>query len=49
MGRWDNQDQTISLPKKTFQRMLLACGVAGSLISLGIIAFTNGVYLLFHC
>ena len=49
MGRWDSQDQTISLPKKTFQRMLLAVGIAGSLISLGFVALTNGAYLLFHC
>ena len=49
MGRWDSPEQSVSLPKKTFQRMLLACGIAGSLISLGIVCLTIGLNALFHC
>ena len=48
-GRWDNKDQIIQIPKKTFVKMMLACGVAGGLISLGFLALSNGYFLLFHC
>lgn len=49
MGRWDNQDQTVSMPKKLFVKMLLACGIAGGLIAAGFMALSNGYFLLFHC
>ena len=48
-GRWDSKEQSINLPKSTFQKMLLACGVAGSLISLGVISLAVGFNYLFHC
>lgn len=48
-GRWDNAEPEVSLPKKDFQKMLLACGIAGSLISLGVIWLATGFSMLFHC
>lgn len=48
MGRWDNPNQIISMPKSKFRLMLFAIGLAGGLVVSGITELAYG-YGIIHC